>query len=70
MREGLTLTGLPIADLAPGDALETCTILTTEANATLAPIHPRMPVMLPPEDYDSWLGGRDRSPSPPTPPSP
>ena len=53
---GLALTG-SLAELAPGDALETCTILTTEANAALAPIHPRMPVILPPEAYVPWLAG-------------
>ena len=48
---GLALTG-KLSELEPGDALETCTILTAEANATLAPIHPRMPVILPPDAYD------------------
>lgn len=32
--------------------------LTTEANAVVAPIHPRaMPVILHPEDYELWLAG-------------
>ena len=35
--------------------IETCTILTTAANDVLAPIHDRMPVILPPPDYDLWL---------------
>jgi putative SOS response-associated peptidase YedK len=35
--------------------LETCTILTTEANAELQEIHPRMPVMLSPDSFDAWL---------------
>ena len=56
VREGLPLTGA-LAELAPGDALETCTILTTEANATVAPVHDRMPVILPRESFDPWLGG-------------
>jgi len=38
-----------------GEHLETCTILTTEANEVLSPIHDRMPVILHPEDYDRWL---------------
>jgi putative SOS response-associated peptidase YedK len=38
-----------------GTPLETCTILTTEANALLAPFHDRMPVILDPADYDRWL---------------
>jgi putative SOS response-associated peptidase YedK len=36
-------------------AIETCTILTTVANAVLAPIHDRMPVILPPMEYARWL---------------
>jgi len=35
--------------------IETCTILTTTSNAVLAPIHDRMPVILPPREYDRWL---------------
>jgi len=35
--------------------LETCTLLTTEANALIRPIHDRMPVILPPDAYQSWL---------------
>ena len=58
VREGLTLTG-SLAELAPGDTLETCTILTTQANETVAPIHPRMPVILAPDAYDPWLGGAE-----------
>ena len=38
-----------------GDALETFTILTTEANSALAQIHHRMPVILPPETWALWL---------------
>lgn len=35
--------------------LRTFTIITTRANATIAPLHTRMPVILAPEDYDRWL---------------
>ena len=35
--------------------LETCAIITTDANQTLAPIHHRMPVILAPDDHDAWL---------------
>ena len=56
VREGLALTG-SLAELAPGDTLETCTILTTEANETVAPVHHRMPVILPAEAIDPWLAG-------------
>lgn len=38
-----------------GGPLETCTLLTTEANGLLAPYHDRMPVILRPEDYEPWL---------------
>lgn len=38
-----------------GDALETCSILTTSANHTIAEIHDRMPVILTPRNYDAWL---------------
>jgi putative SOS response-associated peptidase YedK len=38
-----------------GSAVETACIVTTEANATVAPVHDRMPVILPPEDHARWL---------------
>jgi len=38
------------------DAIHSCSIVTTAANGTLAPIHHRMPVILGPEDYATWLG--------------
>jgi putative SOS response-associated peptidase YedK len=38
-----------------GGILETCTILTTEANEKSRDIHDRMPVILSPSDYDLWL---------------
>lgn len=38
-----------------GDAIETCTIITTEPNALMVPIHNRMPVILAPSSYDQWL---------------
>lgn len=36
-------------------AINSCTILTTEANEVLRPVHDRMPVILHPEDYELWL---------------
>ena len=56
--QGAALTG-SLAERGPGDAVETCTILTTTANGTVAPVHGRMPVILPPEDYDPWLAEED-----------
>lgn len=38
-----------------GEVVESCTIITTEANPLLAPIHGRMPVILDAADYDLWL---------------
>jgi len=38
-----------------GEELETAAIVTTDANKTLAPIHERMPVVVPPEAFDLWL---------------
>lgn len=38
-----------------GETLETCTIITTEANEIMAPIHDRMPVVLAKKDYEQWL---------------
>lgn len=38
-----------------GEVLESCAILTTEANSLLRPIHERMPVILPPEAWGRWL---------------
>ena len=38
-----------------GEPLETCTIITTEPNELMTPIHNRMPVILAPASYDQWL---------------
>ena len=38
-----------------GGALKTFAVITTEANALMAPIHNRMPVILPPETFARWL---------------
>ena len=42
-------------DKQTGELTETCTIITTEANEVLKPIHDRMPVILKNGDYDFWL---------------
>jgi putative SOS response-associated peptidase YedK len=44
--------------------LETFTVLTTEPNELMAPIHNRMPVILEPSDYDLWLTPEDNAPIP------
>ena len=38
-----------------GDPLRTCTIITTDANELLRPIHDRMPVILPAHLTGAWL---------------
>ena len=38
-----------------GSEVQTCTIITTEANRIMSGLHHRMPVILPPEKYAGWL---------------
>ena len=42
-------------DRSGDQRLRSATIITTEANATMAPVHDRMPVILPPSAWDAWL---------------
>ncbi|MDQ3749902.1 MAG: SOS response-associated peptidase [Acidobacteriota bacterium] len=42
-------------DKESGELLETFTIITTEANDVLKPVHDRMPVIIKAENYDEWL---------------
>jgi len=39
-----------------GERIKSCTIITTDANDLLMPIHDRMPVILNPTDWPKWLG--------------
>jgi putative SOS response-associated peptidase YedK len=45
-----------------GTRLETCTLLTTAANETVAPIHDRMPVLLDRDRFADWLDPDRREP--------
>lgn len=45
-----------------GSWLNTCTILTTEANERIRPVHHRMTVILETEDYELWLAPRELAP--------
>lgn len=45
-----------------GQVIHSCTILTTKAGALLAPIHERMPVILPPDLEETWLDPSIREP--------
>ena len=38
-----------------GTLLETFTIITTDPNEVMEPLHDRMPVIIEPMDYDRWL---------------
>lgn len=42
-------------DPESGGERETCTLITTAANAVMRPIHHRMPVILAPGEIDRWL---------------
>ncbi|HIF98067.1 MAG TPA: SOS response-associated peptidase [Myxococcales bacterium] len=57
-------TGSPMAiaglweswtDRITGEVVESCTLLTTEANADVRPVHHRMPVFLAAADHARWL---------------
>jgi len=63
--------GLPLAlaglwerwkDRVSGDTLQTFTIITTTPNDLCAPIHERMPVILPREKWAAWLGEHEADP--------
>ena len=45
-----------------GSEIDTGAILTTSASATIAAIHDRMPVVIPPEHFDRWLDCRNFTP--------
>ncbi len=44
-----------------GQSIQSCTIITTEPNDLMAPIHDRMPVILPPDAYNHWLDPAERT---------
>lgn len=46
-----------------GEVVDSCTILTTEANDVMRPFHDRMPVILPREAYGQWLSLEEDDPS-------
>lgn len=45
---------------ADGSPIRSCTIVTTAPNKLMAAIHNRMPVILQPEDYETWLDASPR----------
>ena len=46
-------TGRPVAN--KGEPIETCAIITTDANEVMQKVHNRMPVIVDPKNYDEWL---------------
>jgi len=56
-RGPMTLAGLWDEWRSPaGETIKSFAIITTTANALLAPLHDRMPVVIPPDGWDDWLG--------------
>jgi putative SOS response-associated peptidase YedK len=56
----MAFAGLWEAWMGPnGEELETACIVTTDANGVMAAIHDRMPVILEPQDFDTWLDNDD-----------
>ncbi len=47
---------------ADGSEVDTGAILTVAANAAIAPIHDRMPVVIKPEDFSRWLDCKTQEP--------
>jgi putative SOS response-associated peptidase YedK len=67
MKDGrlFNMAGLYDTWLSPeGRKISTYTIITTEANRLIAPIHDRMPVILRPEDEELWLSRSVQEPGP------
>jgi putative SOS response-associated peptidase YedK len=50
-------------DKATGETVRSFTVVTGPANAKLAPIHDRMPVLLDPADWAAWLGETPADPA-------
>ena len=45
-----------------GELIESCTILTTQANDLMRPLHDRMPVILDVKNYERWLDPAQQDP--------
>jgi putative SOS response-associated peptidase YedK len=43
-----------------GDTIESCCIITTDANKLMEPIHDRMPVILNPDQWNTWLSQQEQ----------
>ncbi len=61
-KEAFAFAGLWEIWHAPdGSEIKSCTIITTEPNTMMANLHNRMPVILPPASYDTWLSSEEQS---------
>jgi putative SOS response-associated peptidase YedK len=45
------------------EVIESCTIIVTEANDIIRPVHDRMPVIIAPADYTQWLDPERQEPA-------
>ena len=60
----LLLAGLWYSWQPPdGAVFESCTVITTEPNELMRPIHDRMPAILTPEQCDEWLDPAEQAPA-------
>ena len=46
-----------------GSAVDSCTIITTDPNELIKPIHDRMPVILAPEVHGAWIDPENQNPA-------
>ncbi len=61
--ESFGFAGLYEAWTSPGGkTIRTCTIITTQANEIISPIHDRMPAMMPKEKEALWIDPQVRDP--------
>ena len=51
----MAFAGIWSAERADDYDIDACAVITCAANDLVAPVHQRMPVILPPEAYDDWL---------------
>jgi putative SOS response-associated peptidase YedK len=59
---GARLAGLWDCWRSPaGETIKSFAIVTTTANALLAPLHDRMPIVIAPDSWDIWLGEKSAS---------
>jgi len=43
-------------EVAGGEGIKSCAVITCEPNATIGSLHDRMPVILDERDWSKWLG--------------